>query len=87
MRYCDSLYHFRRRLTREVVVGNPDRGGVVIGGRHPVVVQSMITGVDGKRVSDMADLRALLRDKRVGDRVRLRILRASRVVDVPVELK
>ncbi|MBL9127987.1 MAG: (E)-4-hydroxy-3-methylbut-2-enyl-diphosphate synthase, partial [Verrucomicrobiales bacterium] len=23
--------------------GNPDRGGVVIGGRHPVVVQSMIT--------------------------------------------
>ena len=43
MRYCDSLYHFRRRPTREVVVGNPARGGVVIGGHHPVVVQSMIT--------------------------------------------
>ena len=43
MRYCDSLYPYRRRLTREVVVGDPSRGGVIIGGNHPVVVQSMIT--------------------------------------------
>jgi (E)-4-hydroxy-3-methylbut-2-enyl-diphosphate synthase len=43
MRYCESPYHYRRRSTREVVVGDPARGGVIIGGNHPVVVQSMIT--------------------------------------------
>lgn len=43
MRYCDSYFHCHRRSTREVVVGDPARGGVIIGGRHPVVVQSMIT--------------------------------------------
>ena len=43
MRYCDSLFRYRRRLTREVVVGDPVRGGVVIGGGHPVVMQSMLT--------------------------------------------
>jgi (E)-4-hydroxy-3-methylbut-2-enyl-diphosphate synthase len=43
MRYCESPYLYRRRLTREVVVGDPTRGGVVIGGGHPVVVQSMLT--------------------------------------------
>ena len=44
MRYCPSPFLYQRRLTREVVVGDPATGGaVVIGGRHPVVVQSMIT--------------------------------------------
>ncbi len=43
MRYCDSVFGFRRRQTREVVVGDPARGGVIIGGDRPVVVQSMIT--------------------------------------------
>jgi (E)-4-hydroxy-3-methylbut-2-enyl-diphosphate synthase len=43
MRYCESHYRYRRRHTREVVVGDPTRGGVIIGGNHPVVVQSMIT--------------------------------------------
>jgi (E)-4-hydroxy-3-methylbut-2-enyl-diphosphate synthase len=42
-RYSPSLYRFHRRVTREVVVGNPARGGVIIGGDHPVVKQSMIT--------------------------------------------
>lgn len=36
--YCPDLYHFKRRLTREVKVG-----GVGIGGNNPVRVQSMIT--------------------------------------------
>jgi (E)-4-hydroxy-3-methylbut-2-enyl-diphosphate synthase len=44
MRYCESPYLYRRRQTREVTVGDPAHGGVVIGGNHPVVVQSMITG-------------------------------------------
>jgi (E)-4-hydroxy-3-methylbut-2-enyl-diphosphate synthase len=41
--YCKSPFFHARRLTREVVVGDPKRGGVVIGGGHRVVVQSMLT--------------------------------------------
>jgi (E)-4-hydroxy-3-methylbut-2-enyl-diphosphate synthase len=43
MRYCESPFLFQRRKTREVIVGDPNNGGVIIGGNHPVVVQSMIT--------------------------------------------
>lgn len=43
MNYCDSLWSYQRRTTREVVIGDPARGGVIMGGDHPVVVQSMIT--------------------------------------------
>jgi (E)-4-hydroxy-3-methylbut-2-enyl-diphosphate synthase len=43
LRYCESPFSFRRRRSREVIVGDPARGGVVIGGNHPVVMQSMIT--------------------------------------------
>src|SRR4051812_34199293 len=43
MRYCESVFSYSRRKTREVIVGNPSQGGVIIGGNHPVVVQSMLT--------------------------------------------
>jgi len=43
MTYCESPFFYQPRATREVVVGNPARGGVIIGGGHPVVMQSMIT--------------------------------------------
>ena len=43
LRYCNSPFVRERRLTREVVVGDPARGGVILGGHHPVVVQSMLT--------------------------------------------
>lgn len=43
MRYCHSPFRFQRRKTREVVVGDPRKGGVIIGGDRPVVVQSMLT--------------------------------------------
>lgn len=43
MRYCESPYFYERRKTREVVIGDPKNGGVIIGGEHPVVVQSMLT--------------------------------------------
>ena len=43
MRYCESPFFYQRRLTREIVIGDPARGGVVIGGHHPVVKQSMLT--------------------------------------------
>jgi (E)-4-hydroxy-3-methylbut-2-enyl-diphosphate synthase len=43
MGYCESVFLYRRRRTREVIVGDPAGGGVIIGGDHPVVMQSMIT--------------------------------------------
>ena len=43
MKYCDSLWSFSRRLTREVIVGDPSTNGVVIGGGYPVAKQSMLT--------------------------------------------
>ncbi len=43
MRCCESPFSYQRRRTREVIVGDPAQGGVIIGGGHPVVVQSMIT--------------------------------------------
>src|SRR5712691_9404266 len=36
--YCDDLFHYERRLSREVMVGQ-----VGVGGTNPVRVQSMIT--------------------------------------------
>ena len=41
--HCASPYFLLRRRTREVVIGDPRLGGVIIGGDHPVVMQSMIT--------------------------------------------
>lgn len=43
MVYRATPYFYARRVTREVRVGDPAQGGVIIGGNHPVVVQSMIT--------------------------------------------
>src|ERR1041384_5120347 len=43
MRYCESPYFYKRRQTREIVVGDPKNGGFVMGGDHPVVMQSMLT--------------------------------------------
>ncbi len=43
MGYCKSPYQYERRSTRVVVVGDPAHGGLMIGGGHPVPVQSMLT--------------------------------------------
>src|SRR5437879_5385169 len=43
MQYCQSPYGFHRRKSREVVIGDPAKGGVIVGGEHPVVTQSMLT--------------------------------------------
>ena len=43
MSFSLSPFLYSRRQTREVVVGDPARGGVIIGGHHPVVKQSMLT--------------------------------------------
>ena len=43
MRYCESPYFYQRRQTREIIIGDPANGGVIVGGNHPIVKQSMIT--------------------------------------------
>jgi (E)-4-hydroxy-3-methylbut-2-enyl-diphosphate synthase len=43
MPHCESLWTFKRRKSREIVIGNPEHGGVILGGDQRVVVQSMIT--------------------------------------------
>jgi (E)-4-hydroxy-3-methylbut-2-enyl-diphosphate synthase len=43
MRYCESPFFYKRRKSREIVVGDPKNGGFVMGGDHPVVMQSMLT--------------------------------------------
>jgi (E)-4-hydroxy-3-methylbut-2-enyl-diphosphate synthase len=43
MRFSPSPFFYERRKTREVLVGDPARGGLIIGGGHPVAVQSMLT--------------------------------------------
>jgi (E)-4-hydroxy-3-methylbut-2-enyl-diphosphate synthase len=43
MRFCDSPYFHQRRKSREVIIGDPARGGIIVGGDHPVVKQSMLT--------------------------------------------
>src|SRR5213592_892107 len=43
MRFCESPYVYQRRKSREVIIGDPAKGGISIGGNHPVVKQSMLT--------------------------------------------
>jgi len=43
VRYCESPFFYRRRKTREIVIGDPANGGFIMGGDHPVVKQSMLT--------------------------------------------
>ena len=43
MNYCQSPFSYQRRPSREITVGDPARGGVIIGGDRPVVMQSMLT--------------------------------------------
>jgi (E)-4-hydroxy-3-methylbut-2-enyl-diphosphate synthase len=38
----NPFFHHRQK-TREIVIGDPNNGGVIIGGDHPVVKQSMLT--------------------------------------------
>jgi (E)-4-hydroxy-3-methylbut-2-enyl-diphosphate synthase len=43
MRCCESPFWYSRRQTRQVIVGDPAGGGVIIGGDQPIVMQSMLT--------------------------------------------
>ena len=50
LRYCENLFNYSRRESREVTVGN-----LKVGGGNPVVVQSMIT-------SDTRDTQACVKE-------------------------
>lgn len=52
---AEMFYRYRRRPTREVPVGDPAHGGVVLGGGRPIVKQSMLT-------CDTMDTDACVRD-------------------------
>ena len=43
MKYCASPYQYIARKSRPVVVGDPSKGGVIVGDSNPIVVQSMLT--------------------------------------------
>src|SRR6266542_3774315 len=43
MRHCESPFFYQRRKSREVIIGDPAKGGIIVGGDHPVVKQSMLT--------------------------------------------
>ncbi|MBI3853338.1 MAG: (E)-4-hydroxy-3-methylbut-2-enyl-diphosphate synthase [Verrucomicrobia bacterium] len=43
MQYCASPFLYQRRKSREIIVGDPKNGGFIMGGNHPVVLQSMLT--------------------------------------------
>lgn len=63
MSFSQSLYYYQRRPTREVVVGNPEEGGVIIGADQPVVVQSMLTS---KTADTESCVREILELEQVG---------------------
>jgi len=44
MRYCESPYFYQRRKAREVVIGDPARGGVIIGGLCGAFAGSLLAG-------------------------------------------
>jgi (E)-4-hydroxy-3-methylbut-2-enyl-diphosphate synthase len=41
--FCSSPFYYKRNPTREIIVGDPRDGGVIIGGDNPIVTQSMLT--------------------------------------------
>ena len=43
MKYCTSPYQYIARKSRPVVIGDPLKGGVIVGDSNPIVVQSMLT--------------------------------------------
>jgi S1-C subfamily serine protease len=58
-----------------------------IGNQGEFVAGDVITGVDGRPISSVAELLGRLDDHAVGDTVRLQVLRDSRTNEIPVTLQ
>jgi Trypsin-like serine proteases, typically periplasmic, contain C-terminal PDZ domain len=52
-----------------------------------LVPGDIILGVDDRDIRDASELRAALENYRVGDEVRLRLLREGRLIELPVLLQ
>jgi len=68
------------RRTAVIVVdvqpGSPAAAGLLVG--------DVIVSVDGTTIADPLDLRAVLRPERIGQPVRVSVIRAGRVLEVDV---
>ena len=62
----------------DVQAGSPAAVGLFVG--------DIILSLDGRAVSDPLDLRAVLRPERIGQRLTVSVIRAGRLVDVPVTI-
>jgi len=84
----------RGAVIAEVVVGGPaDRAGLRGGDRQVLVGNSLIpvggdviTEMDGKEVASSDDLIRMIRDRRPGDRVELKVLRKGKFLRMKVTL-
>lgn len=84
----------RGAVIGEVVQGGPvDRAGLLGGHRRVLVGNSLIlvggdviVEIDGQKVISSDELMALIRDHRPGDKVRLKVLRNGRFLDLTVTL-
>lgn len=65
------------------------KGGdrMVILGRYRLYVGGdIITSIDGNTISELSDIDRMLRKKKVGDRITVKVFRDGRLMDVPVTL-
>jgi len=93
----DIASHFptnRGVVVAKVSPGSPAkkasiRGGdrvVNAGGSQIIIGGDLIVAVDGKPVSDMSQLQAMISEDKVGQQVTLKILRGSQTMNVQVTL-
>lgn len=59
----------------------------LVGANELVPNGDILVAIDGRRIYSESDVRAAERGKRAGDRMRVKVLRGSRVQDITVELK
>ena len=78
------------RVRRE---GEPTRTAVIVIDLQPgspaaagLLVGDIILSVEGTSIADPLDLRAVLRPERIGQRVRVSVIRAGRVLDVDLTI-
>jgi S1-C subfamily serine protease len=62
----------------DVQAGSPAEAGLLVG--------DVVLSLDGTPVTDPLDLRAALRPERIGQRVRMSVIRAGRVLDVDLTI-
>ena len=62
----------------DVQSGSPAAGGLLVG--------DIIVSIDGEVVADPLDLRSMLRPERIGQRIRMSVIRAGQRLDVDLAI-